>query len=135
MLSAGVFGHVGLVAAFVLCGFFFVPLLIPLNILGGALYGAYFGTVLALIGVTLSTAASTVSARYVFTGMYETMDKSPRLQRFVDIADRHTNLAILMIRFAVVVPYLLQNIALAMTRASIVRITVLTMLSASYNFV
>lgn len=58
------------------------------------------------------------------------MDRNPRLQRFVDTADRHMNLAILMIRFAVVVPYQLQNIALAMTRASIARITVLTMLSA-----
>lgn len=130
MLRLGGFGYIGLVVGFVLCGFFFVPLLIPLNILGGALYGAYAGTVIAVIGVTLSTAASTVSARYLFTGVRQTLNRRPRLQYFVELADRHVNLAIVMIRFIVVVPYMLQNVALAMTRASIVRITVLTTLSA-----
>jgi uncharacterized membrane protein YdjX (TVP38/TMEM64 family) len=130
IIQLGIFGLAGLVVGFILCGFFFVPLLIPLNIMGGALYGAYVGTILALVGVTLSTAASTISARYVFTGMRATVDQRPRLQRFVEIADKHVNLAIIMIRFAVVIPYLLQNIALAMTRASIARITILTTLSA-----
>ncbi len=129
MLRLGVFGYMGLVAGFVLCGFF-IPLLIPLNILGGALYGGWAGTIIAMIGVTLSTAASTVSARYLFTGVCQTLDQRPRLQYFVSLADRHLNLAIVMIRFAVVVPYMLQNVALAMTRASITRITVLTTLGA-----
>jgi uncharacterized membrane protein YdjX (TVP38/TMEM64 family) len=40
------------------------------------------------------------------------------------------NLSIILIRFAVVIPYMLQNVALAMTRASIMRITALTTLSA-----
>lgn len=130
MLRLGVLGYIGLIAGFVLCGFFFVPLLIPLNILGGALYGAYAGTIVALIGVTLSTAASTVSARYLFTGMRQTLDQRPRLQYFVALADRHVNFSIVMIRFAIVVPYILQNVALAMTRASIARITILTTLGA-----
>ena len=130
ILRLGAFGYVGLVLGFVLCGFFFIPLLIPLNIIGGALYGAYVGTIVALIGVTLGTAASTVSARYLFLGMRQTPDKYPRLQHFIALADRHMNLSIILIRFAVVIPYMLQNIALAMTRASIMRITVLTALSA-----
>ena len=52
VLSLGVFGYAGIVLMYVLCGFFFVPLLIPLNILGGALYGAWAGTAVALAGIT-----------------------------------------------------------------------------------
>ena len=130
MSDLGVYGYVGLVAGFVLCGFFFVPLLIPLNILGGAHYGDWPGTVIALVGVTLGTAASTVSARYLFSGMRRTLDQRPRLRYFIELADRHVNLAIVMIRFAVFVPYMLQNVALAMTRASIVRISLLTAFGA-----
>lgn len=131
LLSIGFFGHIGVVVAYVLCGFFFVPLLIPLTILGGALYGASVGTIIAVVGVTLSTMASTYSARYVFTGMQRTIENRPRMKRLLAQADKHQNLAIVLVRFMFVIPYLVQNILLAMTGASIARISVLTMLSAS----
>ncbi len=131
LLSIGIFGHIGIVASYVLCGFFFVPLLIPLNILGGALYGAYVGTVIAVAGVTLSTMASTYAARYVFTGMQASIENRPRIRRLLDHADNHPNLSIVLVRFMIVIPYLVQNIALAATRSSIARITVVTMVSAS----
>ncbi len=131
LLSIGIFGHIGIVATYVLCGFFFVPLLIPLNILGGALYGAYAGTVIAVAGVTLSTMASTYAARYVFTGMQASIENRPRIRRLLDHADNHPNLSIVLVRFMIVIPYLVQNIALAATRSSIARITVVTMVSAS----
>lgn len=129
LVSLGVLGYIGIIAGYVLCAFFFVPLLIPLNILGGALYGAYVGTVVALVGVTLGTIASTVSARHVFTGMQESIDKRAGLKRLLDRADDHPNLTILLMRFAIVVPYLFQNIALAATRISITRITLVTVVS------
>jgi uncharacterized membrane protein YdjX (TVP38/TMEM64 family) len=130
VLGLGVIGYVSIVVAYVLCGFFFVPLLIPLNILGGAVYGAYIGTAVALVGITLGCIASTVSARYVFTGMQSVVDKRPGLQRLLARADNHRNLAIVMVRFAVVIPYLIQNIALAVTQSSIVRIASVTAVSA-----
>jgi len=130
LISLGVFGYVGIIAGFVLCAFFFVPLLIPLNILGGALYGAYEGTIVALVGVTLGTMASTVSARHVFTGMHASIDKRAGLKRLLARADNYPNLTILLMRFAVVVPYLFQNIALAATKISITRITLVTAVSA-----
>jgi len=130
LVALGPLGYVGIVAAYVICGFFFVPLLIPLNILGGALYGAAIGTGVALAGITLSSVASTVSVRYVFTGMQQTIDRRPGLKRLVTSADRHRNLVIIMVRFAVIVPYLFQNIALAATGSSITRLTVLTAISA-----
>lgn len=130
LATLGVFGYVSIVVLFVLCSFFFVPLLIPLNILCGALYGAYIGTGVALIGITFGCIASTVSARYVFTGMQLSIDKRPGLQRLLDRAADHRNLAIIMVRFAVVVPYLFQNLALAATRMSITRLAVVTSISA-----
>jgi uncharacterized membrane protein YdjX (TVP38/TMEM64 family) len=130
LLTLGFFGYLGLVLAYVVCGFFFVPLLIPLNILGGALYGAYTGTAVALAGITLSTAASVYSARHVFTGMQLSLDKRPRIKRLLAHADNHQNLVIVMMRFTVIVPYLWQSIALAVTSSSIVRITALTAVSA-----
>jgi uncharacterized membrane protein YdjX (TVP38/TMEM64 family) len=130
VLSLGVFGYAGIVVAYGLCAFFFVPLLIPLNILGGALYGAYVGTVVALAGIVLGCVASTVSVRYVFTGMQRSLDDHPRLKTLIGQADRHRNLVIVIMRFTVVIPYLVQNIALAATSSSIVRITLITAFSA-----
>lgn len=130
LVALGPFGYLGLVLAYVVCSFFFVPLLIPLNILGGALYGAWAGTAVALAGITLGCVASTVSTRYVFTGMQHTIDRRPGLKRLISGADRHRDLVIVMVRFAVVVPYLFQNIALALTSASITRLAVLTAVSA-----
>ena len=126
----GPFGYVGIVAAYIVCGFFLVPLLIPLNILGGALYGAWTGTIVALAGITLATVASIVSVRHLFTGMHAAIEKRPRLRQLIAGADRHSNLVILTIRFSVIVPYLVQNIALAATNASATRITLITAVSA-----
>ena len=109
LLRLGPFGYLGIVAAYILCGFFLIPLLIPLNILGGALYGAWTGTALALTGIVLATVASVISVRRVFTGMHRSIENRPSLQRIIAAADRHANLAILMVRFSVIVPYLLQN--------------------------
>jgi len=130
LLSIGFFGYAGIVVAFVLCAFFFVPLLIPLNILSGALYGAYVGTVVAQIGITLGCIASTISVRHVFTGMQQSIDKRPTLKRLLRHAGKHRNLVIVLVRFAVVVPYQFQNIALAATNVSIVRLTLVTVVSA-----
>jgi uncharacterized membrane protein YdjX (TVP38/TMEM64 family) len=130
LVRLGVLGFIGIVLGYVICGLLFVPLLIPLNILGGALYGAWVGTIIAVIGVTLGCIASVVSVRHLFTGMRNVVERRPSLQRLIRHADRHQNLAIVMIRFAVVIPYLWQNIALAMTSSSTLRIATITFVSA-----
>lgn len=129
-LRLGAFGYLGIVVAYGLCAFFFVPLLIPLNILGGALYGAYVGTIVALAGIVLGSIASTISARYVFSGMQRSVSERPRLKDLIAHADRHPNLVIVIMRFTVVIPYLVQNIALAATGSSVVRIALITAVSA-----
>ena len=130
LAALGVFGYVIVVGAFAVCSFFFVPLLIPFNILCGALYGPYTGTAVALAGITASCIASTISARHVFTGMQSVVDRRPGLQRIIRHADKNLNLTIAMVRFAVVVPYLVQNIALAVTQASVTRLALVTAVSA-----
>jgi uncharacterized membrane protein YdjX (TVP38/TMEM64 family) len=130
LLALGPFGYVGLVAAFALCGFFFLPLLIPLSILGGALYGAWAGTAVSLAGIVLSTITSTVAVRQVFTGTQHSIDKRPKLKRLIASADRHLNLVIVMVRFAVVVPPLFQNVALALTGASLMRLVLVTAIAS-----
>jgi len=139
LLALGVFGYLSIVLGYVLCSFFFVPLLIPLNILGGALYGATAGTLVAVAGITLGCIASTLSVRHVFTGMQLSLDKRPRLQRLLAHADQHPNLVIVIMRFTVLIPYLWQNIALAVTKSSVTRLALVTLISgipgaAIYSF-
>jgi uncharacterized membrane protein YdjX (TVP38/TMEM64 family) len=130
LAALGPFGHAGLVAAIGICGFFFLPFVIPLGLLAGALYGPWSGTAVTLAGLVLCTVTSTLSVRHVFTGMQRTIEKRPKLKRLIASADRHVDLVIVMVRFAVVVPPLLQNIALALTRASIARLALVTAVAA-----
>jgi uncharacterized membrane protein YdjX (TVP38/TMEM64 family) len=130
LVALGPFGYAGLALAFALCGFFFIPLMIPLGILAGALYGAWGGTAVSLIGIVLSTATSTVAVRHVFTGMQPSIEKRPKLKRLIAGADRHINLVIVTVRFAVVVPPLFQNLALALTGASLTRLMLVTSLAS-----
>ena len=130
LLRLGPLGYGSIVAAYALCGFFFVPLLIPLNILGGALYGPWGGTAVALAGITLATVASVLSVRHCFTGMQRSIDKRPKLRRLISAADRHGSFTVLLVRFSIIIPYLIQNLALAATNVSTTRITVVTAVSA-----
>jgi uncharacterized membrane protein YdjX (TVP38/TMEM64 family) len=100
--------------------------MIPLGILSGALYGPWTGAAVTLAGIVLSTVTSTISVRHVFTGMQPTIDKRPKLKQIIASADRHLNLVIVMVRFAVVVPPLFQNVALALTAASLTRLVLVT---------
>lgn len=126
LIALGPFGHVGIVAAFGVTGFFFLPFVIPLCLLGGALYGPWVGTALALAGLVLSTATSTLAVRHVFTGMQQTIEKRPKLKRMIASADRHLNLVIVTVRFAIIVPPLFQHVALALTGASLTRLVLVT---------
>lgn len=129
LAALGPFGYAGLVAAIGICGFFFLPFVLPLCLLAGALYGPWAGTAVGLVGLVLGTVTSTFSVRHVFTGMQQTIDKRPGLKRLIASADRHLNLVIVMVRFAVVVPPLIQNIALALTHASVLRLTLVSVLA------
>jgi len=126
----GLYGMAGTIALYALCAFFFVPLLIPLNILCGAVYGPYLGTVVSLAGIVGGSYASTISVRHVFKGMQRTIDARPSAQKILRQVERHGAIMVIFVRLAFIVPYLLQNIVLAVTSVGIHRMAVLTAVGA-----
>jgi uncharacterized membrane protein YdjX (TVP38/TMEM64 family) len=130
LTALGPFGHAGLVVAIGICGFFFLPFVLPLCLLAGALYGPWVGTAVGLAGLVLSTVTSTLSVRHVLTGMQRMIDKRPKLKGLIASTDRHVTLVIVMVRFAIIVPPLLQNIALALTKASVTRLALVTVVAS-----
>jgi len=137
--SLGVFSYIGVIGIYVFCSFFFIPLLIPLNIASGALYGAYIGTLISIVGVILGCVASTISVRHVFKGMRGMVEKRPTAQKALQQIDRHGTMAVILIRLAFVIPYLFQNIVLAMTSIGVFRLAALTAIgslpgAAIYSF-
>jgi uncharacterized membrane protein YdjX (TVP38/TMEM64 family) len=130
LAGLGVLGYVGIVGLYGVCAFFFIPLLIPLNMLCGALYGPYVGTGVAVAGITVGSVASTVSVRHVFRGMEATMQKRPSAQRIIEQFARHGAVTVIVVRLAFIVPYLFQNIALAITPIGLWRLTWLTALAS-----
>jgi uncharacterized membrane protein YdjX (TVP38/TMEM64 family) len=126
LVDLGVVGHIGVLAIYTICSFFFIPLLIPLNILCGALYGPYIGTAVSIVGITLGCIASTLSVRHVFTGMQRAVDRRPSAQKILEGVARHGAIIVIFVRLAFIVPYLVQNIVLAITSMSATRLAFLT---------
>jgi uncharacterized membrane protein YdjX (TVP38/TMEM64 family) len=126
----GFAGYGIIVAAYALCSFFFIPLLIPLNIASGALYGPYVGTAVAVASITAGSAASAVSVRHVFTGMHEFVEKRPGAEKILRHVGSGSGPVVLLLRLAFIVPYLWQNVALALAPIPIKRLVALTALGS-----
>lgn len=130
LTGLGVLGYVGVLVSYAVCSFFFIPLLIPINILCGAIYGPYIGTAVAIVGITIGCLASTISVRHVFRGMQRAVDERPTAQKILGQVERHGAIVVIAVRLAFIVPYLLQNIVLAVTSLNIYRLTLLTAIGA-----
>lgn len=135
----GVVGYLAVLGIYALCSFLFIPLLIPLNILCGALYGPVVGTAISIVGITLGCFVSTISVRHVFTGMQKVVAKRPSAQKILAQVARHGDVAVIFVRLAFIVPYLIQNIVLALTSINVYRIALLTFVgslpgAAIYSF-
>ena len=128
LAQLGLLSVVYLLLGFVVCAFFFIPVLMPLCILCGAFYGPVQGSVVALAGITLGCVATTVSVRRVFRGMGRVVMDNPEYKNLLVKLTHHGVVVVLLVRLAFVVPYILQNILLAMTNISIARLTLLTLL-------
>jgi uncharacterized membrane protein YdjX (TVP38/TMEM64 family) len=139
LASLGAVGYLGIVGIYSVCSFFFIPLLIPLNILCGAIYGPYAGTAVSIVGITLGCYASTLSVRHVFTGMQRAIDRRPSVQKILAQFARHGAIVVIVVRLAFIVPYMIQNIVLAATTINIYRLVWLTAIgslpgAAIYSF-
>jgi len=128
LAQLGLLSVVYLLLGFVVCAFFFIPVLMPLCILCGAFYGPVQGSVVALAGITLGCVATTVSVRRVFRGMGRVVMEHPEYKNLLVKLTHHGVVVVLLVRLAFVVPYILQNILLALTNISIARLTLLTLL-------
>jgi uncharacterized membrane protein YdjX (TVP38/TMEM64 family) len=137
--SLGIFGYLGVLTIYAVCSFFFIPLLIPLNIACGALYGAYIGTAISIVGIVAGCLMSTVSVRYVFTGMQRLAEERPAARKVLEQISTHGVKTVILVRLAFIVPYLLQNIVLAATTVGAWRLAALTAIgslpgAAIYSF-
>lgn len=139
LAQLGYLSVVYVLAGFTVCAFFFIPVLMPLCILCGAFYGPLQGSVVALAGITLGCVASTMSVRRVFRGMGRVVMDNPEYKNLLVKLTRHGVVVALLVRLAFVVPYILQNILLALTNISTTRLALLTLLGGipgaiSYSF-
>lgn len=139
LLQYGILSMAMLLAVYFFCSFFFIPILIPLNIVCGALYGPALGTLVGMAGILTSCLASTVSVRYVFRGMGNLARHNQEVNKFLSQIARHGVIVAILVRLAFVVPYLLQNIVLALTTISLPRLMAMTLVGAlpgviSYSF-
>lgn len=126
----GWIGYVGIVVIYAVSAFFFVPVLIALNVISGALFGPLIGTSVSLVGITLGAVMSMWSVRYVFTGMQAQIDRRPFARNVLHQIGQHGAIVVLMVRLAFIVPYLLQNIALALAPIRTHRVALLTAVGA-----
>ena len=135
----GPLSFIYIIIAFAVCAFFFVPILMPLCLLCGAFYGPVEGAIVALVGITLSCVASTISVRRVFRGMGKVVMDNEEYKNLLNKLTQYGNVVVLLVRLAFVVPYMLQNILLALTNISTGRLALLTLVGAipgamSYSF-
>ncbi len=128
--SLGFAGYAVIVAAYALCCFFFVPVLIPLNIASGALYGPYVGTVVALASICAGAAASAISIRHVFKGMQRLVENRAEAKRIREQVGEYGSTVVVVVRLAFIVPYLWQNIMLALSPIALDRLVLLTAVGA-----
>lgn len=139
LATIGPYSYLYMLTAFIVCGFFFIPILMPMCLLCGAFYGPLTGAIIALVGITLSCVASTISVRRVFRGMGGVVMNNPEYKNMLNKLTQHGIVVVLLVRIAFVVPYMLQNILLALTNISIGRLALLTLIGAipgalSYSF-
>lgn len=135
----GNFSILILMGVYFLCSFFFIPILIPLNIACGAIFGPMLGSVVGLAGILVSCLATTVSVRYVFRGMGAFAMNHQDVKRFLNQITRHGIIVVVLVRLAFVVPYLVQNFVLALTNLRLARLLALTLVGGlpgvvSYSF-
>lgn len=139
LASFGNFSILILLGVYFVCSFFFIPILIPLNIACGAIFGPTLGALVGLGGILVSCLATTVSVRYVFRGMGAFAMQHQDVKRFLDQITRHGIIVVVLVRLAFVVPYLIQNFVLALTNLRLYRLLVLTLVGGlpgvvSYSF-
>lgn len=99
-----------------LAGLLFVPRLI-MGLAAGVLFGAAWGSVLSLIGGTLSSATGFVFARFVNADQVR-LREAPAIGKWLDRAEAQGWRFVLIVRLIPVLPHTLVNYVLALSGVS-----------------
>ncbi len=92
----------------------------PLTLLAGAVFGTFWGSIVALIGNTLGAIAGFVLARYVFQDSFHRMlDKYPRLKNYEQRFEEAPFSTTITLRLIPLFPFNALNYALGLTRMSL----------------
>lgn len=96
-------------AVFVLCGTFFIPVS-GMIVMAGALYGFWYGYLLAMTGALLSVMSCYALGRKLWRGRVEKMREGhPRFEAIVDAVSGHGPLLVFLIRLNPFLPFTVLN--------------------------
>jgi uncharacterized membrane protein YdjX (TVP38/TMEM64 family)/rhodanese-related sulfurtransferase len=115
--SAGAFGPLAYVAIYAVATLLFVPGAI-FGLLGGALFGPWWGTLLNLVGATLGATAAFVLARYVAADWVR-QKAGGWLDRLITGVEAEGWRFVAFVRLVPLFPFNLSNYALGLTRISL----------------
>lgn len=121
MLSATLFTLVLISTAF------FVPAALVLSISGGFLFGVLPAVILIDVGMTAGATLAFLAARYVFGGWLQ-RTYGRRLKAFNEEIGRHGPNYLIVLRVIPVMPFFAVNYLAAMTRMTLARFVVATLL-------
>jgi uncharacterized membrane protein YdjX (TVP38/TMEM64 family) len=117
MHGLGLWAPLGHIVLFALATILFVPGAI-FGLLGGVLFGPFWGTALNLAGATLGAAAAFLVARYV-TADWVRRKASGRLDRLITGVEGEGWRFVAFVRLVPLFPFNLTNYALGLTRISL----------------
>lgn len=93
---------------------FFVPGAIPLTVVGGLLFGVFWGTVYVCIGATVGATLAFFTARYLIGEWLQDRYRN-QLRRFNKEMSRHGHYYLIMIRLTPLLPFFLINYLAGLT--------------------
>jgi uncharacterized membrane protein YdjX (TVP38/TMEM64 family) len=112
----GAWGPIVFVAGYVLATVAFVPGSV-LTLVGGAVFGLFWGVVYVFTGATLGAAAAFLVSRYLARPLVERrLRGNPRFERIDRAVGREGGKIVLLLRLSPALPFNLLNYALGLTR-------------------
>ena len=114
--SYGAWAPVVFITGYVVAKLSFFPAL-PMTLLGGLVFGPFWGTVYVSVAATLGAALAFLAARYAVRGLVEGwLARSPRLARLDEAVAQHGWRILMITRLVPLFPFTLQNFAYGVTR-------------------
>jgi uncharacterized membrane protein YdjX (TVP38/TMEM64 family) len=114
--SYGAWAPVVFIAGYVVAKLSFFPAL-PMTLLGGLVFGPFWGTMYVSVAATLGAALAFLAARYAVRGLVEGwLARSRRLARLDEAVAQHGWRILMITRLVPLFPFTLQNFAYGVTR-------------------